>query len=119
MGAPVVHFQMISNRPGELVDFYASLFGWTVDADNPLGYRRIDTGSTAGIQGGVWPAPPEAKTFVQLFIQVDDVAATVARAAELGARVLIPVQTLPDGMQMAVLHDPQGMAFAIQSRPAG
>lgn len=113
MGSPVTQFQMISKNPDDTARFYAALFGWTVNADNPLGYRRIDTGSPEGIQGGIWPAPPQAPNFVQLFIAVDDVAAAARKAEGLGAKVLIPPTTLPEGDEMAVLHDPHGMSFAI------
>jgi uncharacterized protein len=112
MNNPVTHFQIISKSPEDTAKFYSSLFGWTVDANNPLGYRRISTGSAEGIQGGIWPAPPQAPNFVQLFVQVDDVAAAVGRAGELGAKTRIPATMLPEGDEMAVLHDPQGMSFA-------
>lgn len=113
MGNPVLQFQIISRAPEETAAFFSALFGWHVDANNPMGYRRIDTGSNAGIQGGIWPAPQQAPSFVQLFIGVDDVTAYVLRAVELGAKLLIPPATLPDGGEMAVLHDPQGMSFAV------
>jgi len=48
---------------------------------------------------------------------VDDVGASVAQAVELGAKVLIPATKLPEGDEMAVLHDPQGMPFAVWRRP--
>jgi predicted enzyme related to lactoylglutathione lyase len=118
MGSPVVQFQMISKNPEETARFYCDLFGWTVDANNALGYREIRTGSPAGIQGGIWPAPPQSPNFVQLFISVDDVPAAVQNAEGLGARVLIPATTLPGGDEMAVLHDPQGMSFAVWRRPS-
>ena len=113
MPNPVTQFQILSKTPDATATFYGSLFGWKIDANNPLGYRRIDTGSTAGIQGGIWPAPPQAPDIVQLFITVEDVAAAVRRAEELGARVLIPPTALPEGDEMAVLQDPQGMPFAV------
>jgi predicted enzyme related to lactoylglutathione lyase len=118
MGNAVMQFQIISKAPDETARFYAALFGWKVDADNPMGYRRLDTGSEEGIQGGIWPAPPQAPNFVQLFMLVPDVAAAVARAAELGARLLIPPTQLPEGDEMAVLHDPQGMSFGLWQRSA-
>src|ERR1044072_6976246 len=106
MTHPVVQFQILAKSPDETAAFYGKLFGWKIDADNALGYRRIDTGTHQGIQGGIWAAPPPAPDFVQLCIGVADVAAAVAQATELGARVIIPVTTLPEGEQMAVLLDP-------------
>jgi uncharacterized protein len=117
MNHPVMQFQILARSPDETAAFYGRLFGWKIDADNPLGYRRIDTGSPEGIHGGIWPAPPQAPNFVQLFVAVADVATAVAQASELGAKVLIPPTTLPDGDQMAVLLDPHGMSFAVMRRP--
>ncbi len=113
MGSPVAQFQIVSKSPDETARFYGELFGWQVNAQNALGYRQIDTGSAQGIQGGIWPAPPQAGSFVQLIIAVEDVGAAVAQATELGAQLLIPPTILPDGDQMAVLQDPQGMPFVV------
>ena len=113
MANPVSQFQILSKEPDATARFYGELFGWTVDAANPLGYRRIDTGTTEGIQGGIWPAPPQAPNFVQLFMSVSDMSAALARAERLGARVLIPPTVLPEGDEMAVLLDPLGMSFAV------
>jgi predicted enzyme related to lactoylglutathione lyase len=108
-----MQFQILSKTPEETAQFYARLFGWSVNSDNPMGYRRIDTGSLEGIQGGIWPAPPQAPNFVQLFIGVENLQGAVERAQQLGARVLIPPTKLPEGDEMAVLHDPQGMSFGL------
>ena len=113
MPNPITQFQIISKSPDETARFYGSLFGWTVNADNPLGYRQIQTGTAEGIQGGIWPAPPQAPNFVQLFVTVEDVPAAVAKAQTLGARVLIPATVLPEGDEMAVMHDPHGMSFGV------
>lgn len=113
MGAPVVRWQILSSAPDQIATFYSTLFGWTVEQANALGYRVIHTGSDVGIPGGVWPAPPGAPTFVQLFMEVEDVAATVARAEAAGAQVIVPRSALPDGDVMAVLRDPSGSSFGV------
>ena len=117
-GNPVTQFQILSTAPDATARFYTDLFGWTVDAANPMGYRQLLTGSAEGIQGGIWPAPPQANTFVQLFITVEEVAAAVKRAEHLGAKLLIPPTVLPQGECMAVLRDPQGMSFGVWSAAA-
>jgi len=116
MGDPVMQFQILSNVPDETSNFYSSLFGWSVSANNPLGYREISTGSKNGIQGGIWPAPQQARNFVQLFIAVQNVRTSVKRAEELGAKLIIPPTGLPDGGELAVMHDPQGIAFGIMRK---
>jgi uncharacterized protein len=116
MGNPVVQFQILSTAPDETAQFYSTLFGWTVNADNPLGYREISTGVREGIQGGIWPAPSQSPNFVQLFIAVDDVRVFSEAAQNAGAKVIIPPTGLPDGGEVAVFHDPQGMSFGIVKR---
>lgn len=112
MSAPVVQWQLVATNPDELVTFYRELFGWSVSTKNAMGYRQVTTGE-GGINGGVWPSPPDGHSFVQLFVGVPDVESAVARAAELGAAIIVPPTTLPDGDTMAVLKDPCGVTFGV------
>jgi predicted enzyme related to lactoylglutathione lyase len=112
MANPVVRWQIVSPTAEATASFYQKLFGWSVSKDNALGYRELKT-ETNGIDGGVWPAPPEATPFVQLFVAVSDVDEYLARATKLGARVIVPKSALPDGDIMAVLLDPGGMSIGI------
>lgn len=113
--SPVIHWQLVTPDPEAAQSFYTGLFGWTCDDDNALRYRRLASEGEKGqgIGGGIWPAPPEANAFVQLHIHVDDLPTAVERAKELGANVILPPQELPEGQSMAVLHDPQGVPFAL------
>jgi predicted enzyme related to lactoylglutathione lyase len=115
MGNPVVQWQIVAREPEKVARFYAKTFDWQVRTDNALGYRAIETGSDRGISGGVWPSPPEGHNLVQLFIEVDDVDAYVAKATANGATVIIPKSQLPDGDTMAILLDPAGLSFGIYS----
>ena len=117
MGNPVIQWQIMSHNAESHSAFYARLFHWNINSNNPLGYRMADTGSERGIPGGFWPAPPEAAPFVQLFIEVDDVDACIEQTKQLGGGVIIPPQDLPAGEKMAILRDPEGMSFGIY-RPA-
>ena len=110
MSAPVTQWQIVTTDPDTLGKFYGDLFGWKIRTNNALGYREIATGS---IDGGLWPAPPGAASFVQLFVAVPDVDASVARAIAMGARLIVPVTALPDGDVMAVLADPMGVTFGL------
>jgi predicted enzyme related to lactoylglutathione lyase len=113
MAHPVAHFQMITTDPVAAQSFYSQLFGWTVDAPDAMGFRPLSTGSPEGIHGGLWPAPPGVTGFVQLFVATDDVASSVAEATRLGAKVLVQPTALPEGGEVAVLHDPQGIPFGL------
>lgn len=116
MANPVTHWQLVTTDPEKAERFYTKLFGWKVNADNPLGCRMVTTGGAGGIDGGIWPAPPEANSFVQLHVEVEDVAASVEKATSLGATVIIPPQQLPDGGEMAVVHDVVGVPLALVRR---
>jgi len=111
MSAPVVQWQFVSSRPEEVAAFYAKAFGWKVTASNAMGYRQVSSGG--GIEGGIWPAPVGTQSFVQLFLGVADVEASVERAVTCGAEIVVPVTTLPDGDTMAVLRDPTGVTFGV------
>ena len=113
MSHPVIKWQILSKNPEVSEAFYTRLFGWEVDSDNPLGYRMIDTKSDRGINGGIWPAPEAPQSSVQLFVAVDDEDEYLAKAEELGGTVIIPKQVLPEGDEMAVLLDPEGMCVAL------
>ena len=113
MGNPVTQWQIITKEPQKHAAFYAAVFSWKINSDNPLGYRMADPGSARGIPGGFWPAPPEASAFVQLFVEVGDIAETIKKVTANGGGVLIPPQTLPSGELMAILRDPMGLTFGI------
>lgn len=117
MSAPILEWQVVTTNPDQLAKFYGDLFGWKTSANNALGYRQVDTGA-GSIRGGMWPSPPNGHSFLQLFIGVPDVEASVTRATELGARVIVPRTALPDGDEMAILADPCGITFGVMRRTA-
>jgi predicted enzyme related to lactoylglutathione lyase len=112
MTAPVARRQIVTPQAQQAADFYRGLFGWTVKQDNALGYREVAAGKP-GPDGGIWPAPPGAKGFVQLFVEVPDIDACIARATHLGGTVVVPRSELPDGDAMAVLSDPTGISVGL------
>ena len=113
MGNPVIQWQIVARDPDAVARFYAGLFGWKVETNNALGYRMVDTNSKRGINGGVWPSPPEGHNLVQLFVEVDDVDACVEKATSLGASVIVPKSELPDGDALAIVLDPAGLSFGL------
>ena len=114
MTNPVLHWQMLSADPEAAAAFYSALFGWQVSSANGLGYRSV-AAEEGGIGGGIWPAPPGAPEMVQLYVQVPDIDAALARIEELGGRTLLPRQVLPDGDAMALALDPLGRSFGLMT----
>ena len=113
MGQPVVQWQILAKDPDKLMKFYTRLFAWESNTDNSLGYRVIDTGSERGINGGIWPSPPEGHSLVSLYVEVDNVAEYAERARDLGAAIIISPQKLPDGDEMAIISDPEGIPVGL------
>lgn len=113
MGAPVVQWQMVRRDAEGAAKFYASLFDWTIDANNAMGYREANTDSDRGINGGFWPRGDEGYDLVQLFIEVDDIDPVIQRAVSLGGKILVPQQELPDGDAIAFVLDPGGLSFGL------
>ena len=48
-------------------------------------------------------------------MEVEDVEASIARATEHGAEVVLPPQHLPEGEVMAILCDSEGLSFGVFS----
>jgi predicted enzyme related to lactoylglutathione lyase len=113
MGQPVMQWQILARDPERCARFYGELFGWRIDAANALAYRAVRTDAGRGVDGGIWPTPPEGEARVQLFVEVEDVEACLARAIGLGAQVVVPRQVLPDGDEMAIIVDAEGLSTGL------
>lgn len=106
MGNPVVWFEIHGQDPTRLHAFYREVFGWTIDADNPMSYGFVQTGSELGIQGAV--ATGQGTRGVTIYLDTDDVQGTLDRAVAAGAEVVLPVGGLPGVVQLAQFRDPEG-----------
>jgi len=115
MSNAATHWQMLTAEPEKAVEFYGSLFGWQVSDANGMGYRSVASSRGKGIDGGIWPAPPGAPESVQLYVEVSDIEAALARIEALGGSVLMPKQVLPDGDAMALATDPMGRSFGLMT----
>jgi uncharacterized protein len=98
--------------------FYGPLFGWSFAADGP--YTLITAAGADGPSGGIFNTGGNIPPYAVFVVRVADVAATAARAEELGGKVVVAPNTLEDGMAVAYLTDPNGSLFALFSpRPEG
>ncbi|HEX2016373.1 MAG TPA: VOC family protein [Solirubrobacteraceae bacterium] len=107
MPSPVLHFEIAAREPDRLQDFYRQAFEWKIDADNPMNYGLVDTGSDDGIRGGIGPAGDSGggPTF---YIAVGDLDAALARISELGGKTLMEPSAVPGGPTIALFADPEG-----------
>ena len=65
--------------------------------------------------GGIMPVPAQAQGAPPhwgVYVTVDDVDATADKAAELGAKILVPPTDIPNVGRFFVLQDPQGAVIS-------
>jgi predicted enzyme related to lactoylglutathione lyase len=110
-------YDLMTTDPEGGKSFYSELVGWgTQQWEGPMPYSMWTCGGMP--LGGVMQLPEEAQQAGAPphwlpYVKVDDVDATVAKAAELGAVAMVPPQDIPNTGRFAVLGDPHGAVFAI------
>lgn len=106
MGAPVVHFELYGKDAAALQDFYKQAFNWHVDTNNPMNYGMVDTHAGSGINGGIL-AMENMDNGTIIYVEADDIQASLDKVVSLGAEVLMPVTEMPT-VTVALFKDPAG-----------
>ena len=106
--------------PKKAAQFYSQWLGWTIDSGKD-GYSHIQNGSShEDMIGGIpaeMHAPPGTPGHWMIYLHVADCTASAAKAAQLGAKTLMPANLMKDVGTIAVLADPQGAVFALFQQP--
>ena len=126
-GAPVLIPRLVCRDPAAAIDFCVSTFG-AVDRlrrpgpDGKVAHAMMTIGPAMIMIEGEWPAltsrapKPDGSSPVVLYIYVQDVDETVARAIANGARVLVPAQDQFWGDRTAWIMDPSGHVWTVATR---
>lgn len=96
--------------------FYVSVFGWSV-AEGRMGDQIYTQFGLAGEDFGGMTGDPGAESGWLPHFGTSDVDATVERAEDLGATVVVPPEDIPGTGRYARLTDPQNAAFALYAQP--
>jgi uncharacterized protein len=124
MGQPVVHFEVIGKDGDKLRSYYSELFGWEIDANNPMNYGTVQRdGNTnsdgAGIGGGVAGGPEGYQGHVTFYVEVEDPEAALAKAESLGGtRVFGPDQVPGTEVVLGQFTDPEGHLIGLTQAEA-
>ncbi len=124
-GAPVTWFEVMGTDAARSQQFYAELFGWTVDSAAFPGYATVDTGAGRGIQGGIGGG--EKSRWATVYARVSDVEVTLRHAEEAGgSRISDPgvpalksaaraalYGSVDESMKTDTFRDPAGNVFGI------
>jgi uncharacterized protein len=102
--------------------FYSATLGMgTEQQDMPDGsgvYSMFTVGGKT-IAGSMAPQMAGLPPHWNVYFNVDDVDAAVAKAKDLGAQEVVPIFDVEGVGRMAVLVDPQGAAFNLMQNPPG
>ncbi len=98
-------------------DFYSALFPWKISQDMELppemgGTYRLFHACDDNL-GGMGGKPPGAPDHWLLYFRIEDLDASLAKAAELGAELVHGPMEVPGGDRVAQLRDPFGAVFAL------
>ena len=124
MTNPVVHFEIIGEKPAALRSYYAELFGWHAQTDSPVAPEISDAGDygfierdpsadPGGIPGGIGGGPEHAAHTI-FYVGVEDVAAALQQAVDLGGTVVLAPASKPGGgLVVAHFADPEGNVIGL------
>jgi uncharacterized protein len=112
MGAPVVHFEVMAKDGEQARSYYSELFGWEIDANNPMNYGIVAReGNTnpdgIGIGGGIGTAEGYPG-YVTFYVEVPDVEEALAKAESLGGTRVMGPETPMEGVEIGMFQDPEG-----------
>ncbi len=111
MAAPVVHFEIMGKDAEATQRYYAELFGWEIDASNPMNYGLVQReanlsaegiGIGGGISGGHGPG------HVTFYVEVPDVEASLTKAESLGGSRMMGPEKVNENIEIGLFADPDG-----------
>jgi predicted enzyme related to lactoylglutathione lyase len=109
---PIVHIELSAKDREALGNFYTSLFGWKVEQIPDMNYALFE--AEGGPGGGLNPVSEQyPEGTVMVYIQTDDIDASLARVEELGGQLTAPKQDVPDVGWIAIFKDPSGNQLAL------
>jgi predicted enzyme related to lactoylglutathione lyase len=118
MGHAVVHFEVVGKDGEALRRYYSELFGWAIDADNPMNYGLVQRDGNVsddgvGIGGGIGTGPDGYAGHVTFYVEVPDVEAALAKAESLGGTRVMGPEKIMDQVELGQFTDPEGHLIGV------
>lgn len=110
-GPAVVHWEVQARDLERQQQFFANLFGWEIDTNNPMNYGMVSGAGKDTIGGGIGPAHDQASR-VTVYVQVPDIDETLERATTLGAETMVPRMEYGP-VTMALFRDLEGNVIGL------
>jgi uncharacterized protein len=118
MGQPVVHFEITGRDGPKLHSFYSQLFGWEIDANNPMNYGIVQregnvNADGVGIGGGIAQGPDGYPGHVTVYVEVPNVEESMAKAESLGGTRMMGPEEVMEGLVIGLFTDPEGHVIGL------
>jgi predicted enzyme related to lactoylglutathione lyase len=118
MGQPVVHFEVVGKDGDKLKSYYAELFGWEIDSNNPMSYGMVaregnQAPDGSGIGGGIGEGPDGYEGHVTFYVSVPDIEAALAKAESLGGTRVMGPERIMDMIELGQFKDPEGHLIGV------
>jgi predicted enzyme related to lactoylglutathione lyase len=118
MGQAVVHFEVLAKDAAKLQRYYADLFGWEIDSNNPVNYGIVSreanvNAAGVGIGGGIGAGPEGYPGHATFYVEVPDVEAALAKAESLGGSRMMGPETVMEGVEIGLFTDPEGHLIGV------
>ncbi|MBI3965969.1 MAG: VOC family protein [Chloroflexi bacterium] len=113
MNHTIVFFEIPSDDPTKLKDFYGNLFGWRIEKVDGMDYWFVHTTSDGtGLTGGMMKRQSPQQPVLN-YVGVESIDTHTHRIQQLGGSIVVPKQAVPGMGWFAVATDPDGNPFAI------
>jgi predicted enzyme related to lactoylglutathione lyase len=107
--------ELMSTDIDKTLDFYKSLFGWTVETmkmGGEFGDYHILKQGDEGVAGAM-KSPPGAPSYWLTYVGSEDPDKSIAQIKELGGKVMVPPTDVPGMVRFSIAVDPQGAVFGV------
>ncbi len=102
---PLVHWEIEARDPQKIADFYRELFNWDISDGFIMDIAPGIGGPEPGPAGHIRKSD---RSGVTLYVQVRDLAETLAKAEALGGAIVVEGLQVPGGATLAAITDPEG-----------
>jgi len=109
-----VHWELWSEDPETVGDFYKEVFDWEIRHVPEMDYRLVDTGGEGGINGGIMK--PQAGPWpgnLAFYIDVDDLDLYADRIKKAGGKILVENVDVPGVGHLSLFEDPDGRVLGM------
>jgi uncharacterized protein len=110
-GPAVIHWEIQAQDAKRIQRFYADLFGWKIDAANPMNYGMVSSKGKGGIDGGIG-GTQSGQTRILVYATVADINGVLEKAVSLGAKTILP-RTDVGPVIMGIFEDVEGNHFGV------